>query len=133
MSVDRFTYCTLSGEVFERDENGNLVSFGRGYAGFGVHKNDPKSVAIRGQGPIPPGRWIICMPVDDQRHGPVTMRLWPCPATDTLGRSGFMIHGDSRRDPGNASNGCIVLPLEVRQRIARSVVSDPDTVVLTVV
>jgi hypothetical protein len=31
-----------------------------------------------------------------------------------------MIHADSRRHPGMASEGCIILPLVARQRVARS-------------
>lgn len=36
------------------------------------------------------------------------------------GRTAFLIHGDSRTNPGNASEGCIVLPPAVRIRIAQS-------------
>jgi hypothetical protein len=36
------------------------------------------------------------------------------------GRTAFRIHGDSRLRPGTASEGCIVLPLAIRQKIADS-------------
>jgi hypothetical protein len=37
-----------------------------------------------------------------------------------LGRTEFLIHGDSKKNPGSASEGCIVLSPEIRGRIAES-------------
>jgi hypothetical protein len=37
-----------------------------------------------------------------------------------FGRTGFLIHGDSLQHPGRASNGCIILPRPIRDRIAAS-------------
>jgi hypothetical protein len=48
------------------------------------------------------------------------MALLPCDGTDTLGRAGFLIHGDSVKAPGTASHGCIILPRAIRDRIAVS-------------
>ncbi|MDR2925047.1 MAG: hypothetical protein LBU76_03735 [Azoarcus sp.] len=39
---------------------------------------------------------------------------------DGHGRTHFLIHGDSMTDPGNASQGCIVLRRELRDAIAVS-------------
>jgi len=36
------------------------------------------------------------------------------------GRTAFRIHGDSGIRPGTASEGCIILPLAIRQKIADS-------------
>jgi hypothetical protein len=36
------------------------------------------------------------------------------------GRTHFLIHGDSITDPGNASQGCIVLRKKLREAIAVS-------------
>ncbi len=36
------------------------------------------------------------------------------------GRTNFLIHGDAKKNPGNASEGCIILPAEVREKIAQS-------------
>jgi hypothetical protein len=36
------------------------------------------------------------------------------------GRSNFLIHGDSAANPGWASGGCIILKLELREKIASS-------------
>ena len=37
------------------------------------------------------------------------------------GRTDFLIHGDSKTHPGQASKGCVVLLLDQRQEIASSV------------
>jgi hypothetical protein len=42
---------------------------------------------------------------------------------DAHGRTQFLIHGDSKLNPGNASEGCIILSAEVRKKIAESGVS----------
>ncbi|MGK3131451.1 tlde1 domain-containing protein [Pantoea sp. C8B4] len=45
------------------------------------------------------------------------MRLQPAPSNVMYGRAGFLIHGDSVAHPGGASNGCIVMPLNIRHKI----------------
>jgi Protein of unknown function (DUF2778) len=72
-------------------------------------------------GPIPQGLWTIGAPYTDPLKGPVVMRLTPDETTtDTFGRSVFLIHGDSINTPGHASEGCIVLPHDVRVAISLS-------------
>jgi hypothetical protein len=44
----------------------------------------------------------------------------PYSGTNTLGRGGFLIHGDSVRAPGTASQGCIIMDPATRQRISSS-------------
>jgi hypothetical protein len=44
------------------------------------------------------------------------------------GRTRFLIHGDSIRHPGNASEGCIVLDRAARQAIATSGDNDIEVV-----
>ena len=55
------------------------------------------------------------------------MRLSPKPGTDTLDRSGFMIHGDNAAANHTASEGCIILSRTTRNMIAAS---DDDTLVV---
>lgn len=104
--------------------NGVLVS--RGYAGKGRGRNNPALQGLRGIGPLPRGRYRIGTPRTSKRTGPFVMDLFPVDATpndtvhDETGRSAFQIHGDSVRNPGNASSGCIILPRLIRQRIWRS-------------
>jgi len=92
-----------------------------GYSGRGEYKNIPADDGVRDSGPVPVGLWYIGTPIDDIRLGPCVMRLTPDAKTDTFGRSGFYIHGDSIKNPGNGSSGCIVLPRNAREAIARSV------------
>jgi hypothetical protein len=94
--------------------------FGRGYSGAGEHRNDPRAEALRNEGPIPRGEYGIGPVYDSEMHGPVCMRLIPRAGTDTHGRDGFLIHGDSVRAPGSASHGCIVLPRSLRVGISTS-------------
>jgi hypothetical protein len=69
-------------------------------------------------GPIPRGDWkIVGEPFDDPEHGPFCLRLEPQPGTSTLGRSGFLIHGDSIEHPGCASKGCIIQSRSIREQI----------------
>ncbi len=44
--------------------------------------------------------------------------LTPAPANRMFGRSGFFVHGDSNAHPGEASQGCIIMPLAIRRRMA---------------
>lgn len=104
--------------------DGALVS--RGYSGKGRGKNNPALQGVRGVGPLPRGRYRIGQPRTSQRTGPFVMDLFPIDATpndtvhDVTGRSAFQIHGDSVRNPGTASSGCITLPRAIREQIWRS-------------
>ncbi len=106
-----------AGQMFRDD--GELV--GTGYSGHADGKNSPDHQATRGVGPIPRGRWRITEMIPRYgTHGPFVLRLQPEPGTETWGRAGFLIHGDSVAAPGTASLGCIVLPRPVREALWRS-------------
>ena len=104
--------------------DGTVVS--RGYSGKRRGKNNPALQGVRGVGPVPRGRYRIGAPRTSKRTGPFVMDLFPIDATpndtvhDATGRSAFQIHGDSIRNPGEASSGCIILPRTVRESIWRS-------------
>jgi hypothetical protein len=103
----------------------NGVPVGSGYSGCGDGKNNPALQAVKSVGPIPAGRWRITgEPFDSPANGPFCLRLAPNHGTDTHGRSGFLIHGDSLSKPGTASRGCIVLPRSIRRAIWESVDTD---------
>lgn len=91
-----------------------------GYAGRGKGKNNPQLEAVKRCGPIPRGRWLIGVPYDSAKVGKYALPLEPAPGTDALGRSAFRIHGDSRRFPGTASEGCIIVGRAVREAIVES-------------
>ncbi|MBC8731682.1 tlde1 domain-containing protein [Paraburkholderia sp. UCT2] len=87
-----------------------------GYAGSGPGKHNHDMQYVRDIGPIPVGEYEIGSPFRHAHTGPYSMRLTPINGTNTHGRAGFMIHGDSLSAPGTASNGCIVLNPRVRER-----------------
>lgn len=99
------------------------------YSGFERGKDNPALQSERGVGPIPTGAYWIGEARDTPDHGPVVMPLVPVPGVDIYGRSGFLLHGDSREHPGEASHGCIILPRPIRERIAAN--SDRLLLVIT--
>ena len=90
-----------------------------GYSGAGVGKNNPAMQDKRAVGPIPRGKYKIGKARDTDLHGPHVMDLTP-DGHNALGRTEFLIHGDSVSHPGTASQGCIILPRAVREKISGS-------------
>jgi hypothetical protein len=108
-----WTYSQVSGEL---QQDGKHVA--HGYSGAGDGKNNPPMENVPNVGPIPRGDWNITGPPADTRtHGPYVLHLEPKPETETFGRNGFLIHGDSKEHPGTASQGCIILPRPVREQV----------------
>ena len=91
-----------------------------GYSGKGTAKNDPDKQCVVDQGPIPRGTYTVGPAMNHPRLGPVSIPLTPHPINDMCQRFGFFIHGESVSDPGNASDGCIVLPRASREAIHSS-------------
>lgn len=96
----------------------NGQAAGQGYSGNGVACNRPEFEHQRFVGPIPRGMYRIGHALTTSK-GKCTMALSPV-GHNARGRTNFLIHGDSRDCPGSASEGCIVLPLDIRKRIADS-------------
>ncbi len=96
------------------------TTFGSGYAGFGEGVNNPEDETIPNVGPIPVGDYTIGPAFTHPAAGPITMRLTPQTGTDTLGRSGFLMHGDNQAMDHTASHGCIIMPHPVRVTVATS-------------
>ena len=102
------------------DKDGILVSK-TVYSGAPGAVNDPSQEAIPDVGPIPRGEWVIVGPPQNTlEHGPYVLGLYPTNGTETFGRSGFLIHGDSQEHPGQASKGCIIADRVTRTRIYQS-------------
>lgn len=108
----------------ELSQDGRFVS--SGYSGKGRGKNNPSLEGVRGVGPIPTGKYKILAPYNSKRVGPYALPLEPIDekmGDDThqrTGRGAFRMHGDSVSRPGDASNGCIIMPRVVRERVGRS-------------
>jgi hypothetical protein len=108
-----WTYAQKSGNLLQ---NGRLV--GTGYSGGGEGKNDPTMQSMEDVGPIPQGNWTISgPPKDTPEHGPFVLTLTADSGTNTFGRDGFLMHGDSVAAPGTASKGCIIMPRAVREQV----------------
>ncbi len=107
-----WTYSQADGKLSQ-----NGAQRGAGYSGFAEGKNNPAMQGIHDVGPIPVGSYQIGPPHDTPSHGPFVLALTPSAETNTFGRSGFLIHGDSVSNPGTASHGCIILPRALRQAI----------------
>lgn len=111
-----WTYSQNNGHLFADD--GEVVAIG--YSGNGAAKNNPSMQHVRGHGPTPQGMWKIAGKYDSAKVGKYALTLEPMLGTDTFGRSAFRIHGDSSTSPGEASDGCIIVPLAVRKRVWES-------------
>ena len=111
-----WTYRITTGHIFR-----NGLRAGKGYSGYNDCANDPKKVAVKMQGPIPPGKYKIGPAYQHPKLGPVCMNLDPLPGTEMHGRSLFRIHGDnSTPAPFDGSHGCIVLARPIRELINKS-------------
>ena len=102
----------------ELSRDGVVIS--KGYSGANRGKNNPSMQSAVAVGPIPQGDWNITERYDSKRVGPYALVLEPRAGTQTFGRSAFRIHGDSVRNPGTASHGCIILPRAIREKIWKS-------------
>jgi hypothetical protein len=119
-----WTYAQKTGDL---KQNGQMV--GRGYSGFDNGKNNPAMQAVADVGPIPQGEWTITgPPFNTKEHGPFVLRLEPSSATNTFGRNGFLIHGDSIKAPGTASKGCVIMPRTIREQVWNSGDTDLEVV-----
>lgn len=110
-----WTYHQKSGAL--HDPMGSLVF--HGYSGHGEGVNNPALESRPNVGPIPKGLWTIASAFAHPKLGPVAMRL-AMQQGSTFGRTAFLIHGDNGRGDRSASEGCIILPRLIRERIAAS-------------
>ena len=111
-----WTYAQKTGNLLQ---DGNLVA--TGYSGADEGKNNPSMQAVEDVGPIPQGNWTISGPlVNTAEHGPYVLTLTADTGTNTFGRSGFLMHGDSVTAPGTASKGCIIMPRTAREQVWNS-------------
>lgn len=90
-----------------------------GYSGRGEHKNDPNSQHLRGLGPLPRAAYLLGDVQEHGAHGPLAIHLVPI-GGELFGRSAFMVHGDSKEHPGEASEGCIIMPRPIRELLISS-------------
>lgn len=109
-------YIQTTGELY--DPEGVIQGIGYSGAAFGL--DNPAAEAVPDVGPIPCGLYEIGPAFTHPVCGPVCMRLTPSLGTDTHGRGGFMMHGDTASQNHSASHGCIVMSLPVRLAVNAS-------------
>jgi hypothetical protein len=118
-------YKQSTGELFYTGSP--LSPYARGYSGAGDHKNNADRQCVKDLGPIPRGWYTIGPPLVKAEKNRKWLKsdlflpLTPDKNNDMCGRSNFLIHGDDKRYPGWASEGCIVLGKAVREKIAAAV------------
>jgi hypothetical protein len=103
-----------TGKLF--DPQGAYVA--TGYAGGNCGKNpegmnNPDMQSVPNVGPLPQGIYTFGVVVDHSTLGPFAIQLIPEPENIMFGRGHFFMHGDTE-PPGNASEGCIIMPRSVR-------------------
>ena len=87
------------------------------YSGHGEGVNNPADQYMANVGPIPVGVYTMSGPFTHPTAGPYTLRLTPMPATNTHGRDGFLMHGDTPSMDHTASHGCIVARRSYREMV----------------
>ena len=100
------------------DPQGNYIS--TGYAGHGVGVDNIADEDIPDEGPIPEGTYQMGPWFNDPEKGPIVCHLTPEPGVNDYGRSSFMVHGDSIKNPGQASLGCAVADHATRLAMSQS-------------
>ena len=111
-----WVYTQDSGEM---SFGGSVVA--KGYSGHGPGVNDPTMQSVENVGPLPCGTYTIGAPRDPvDRLGPIAMPLHPDPTNEMFGRFSFFIHGDTPSMDQTASDGCIIMPHDVRTQIRDS-------------
>ncbi len=115
--------------IIARSESSTLTPIGKGYAGGDCGENpggvnNPAMQQVQNVGPLPQGVYTIEVPAHHPKLGPCAMPLIPHPGNAMFGRSGFFIHGDNDAADKSASEGCIVLPGDVRADIAARLQTD---------
>lgn len=93
---------------------------GTGYAGKDWAKNMPACESVHNMGPIPEGLYFVGKPFDHPKCGKFFLPLTPDPGNRMFDRSGFGCHGDKIESPGDASDGCIIQALNVREQLSAS-------------
>ena len=105
------------------DSEGNCVA--TGYSGGNLGKDpegedNPADEPLKDIGPLPEGLYTLGQPVLKSNLGPFAIPLLPDPSNQMYGREGFYCHGDSVENPGCASEGCVIMPRNVREAMWNS-------------
>jgi len=103
--------------------NGSLIA--TGYSGAPGHINNTSSECTVNKGPLPRGRYRMTYEKEHNK-GKHVIVLTPMPETAMCGRHSMLIHGDNKRLNNTGSEGCIILPINIRLRIRDEVIRGND-------
>lgn len=107
-----WTYHQRSGELWR-----NGVKVATGYSGIGKGLNNPDMQTVRAVGPLPRGKWRMEGVYNSAKVGPYAIILVPMDDTETFGRYAFRVHGDNSKGNKSASNGCLIFPRSIREKM----------------
>lgn len=116
-----WTYKQSTGELLNPDSS----RVATGYAGGNCGKN-PEGVnncsmeTVHNIGPLPCGKYTFGTPVAHSQLGVFAIPLIPDPMNVMYGRGGFFCHGDTESMTQSASEGCIIMPRNIRNMMAES-------------
>jgi hypothetical protein len=105
------TYSQSTGKFITSD--GTSYS---GYSGNGEGLNNSSKESVPFVGPIPKGEYTVTSSTTSK--GPTTLVLTPAKSNNMYGRSGFLIHGDNSKRDNSASQGCIIVGPDARNKIS---------------
>lgn len=115
-----WTFEITTGKLYNPD--GTFAA--QGYSGGNCGKNpegidNPADECIKDVGPLPEGLYTFGTPVAHSQLGAFAIPLIPDPSNNMMGRGDFYMHGDTAV-PGDASEGCIIMPPDTRHACAGS-------------
>ena len=93
-----------------------------------IGKNNPDYIKVKSVGPLCPGVYTFGTPVAQSHLGPFAIPLTPDPSNEMYGRGDFFCHGDTT-PPGNASEGCVIMPRWVRDQMWASKIHTIEVVI----
>ena len=104
-----------------------------GYAGGAGGKvpesvNNPAYEQQKGVGPLPKGKYKFGYPGNHPHLGPFAIPLIPYPENEMYNRDSFFCHGDNFQMNESASDGCIIMPRQVREEMWNSPIHDLEVV-----
>ena len=82
--------------------------------------NNPEMQNVKNVGPIPRGFYTFGEVVLKSHLGPYAIPLIPDKDNEMFGRSSFYVHGDRVTPPNSASDGCIIMPRDIRIKMYES-------------
>lgn len=109
-------YVVNTGKLYNKEGN----YFATGYSGGAGGKtleavNNPDFQHVKGVGPLPCGSYEMGTPILQHPHvGRYAIPLIPHPDNKMFDRDQFFCHGDNQHENQSASDGCIIMPYNIR-------------------